>query len=79
MIISLWLKNQNSFGETYGASLQIIRRMQSGYKACKVNVKKMGEGRYYHRKFEKDTWLDTKLKSPDPDLIQGFWLKNFST
>ena len=32
MMISLWLKNRNSFGETYGVSLQIIRRMQNGYK-----------------------------------------------
>ena len=32
MMISLWLKNQKSFGETYGRSLQTIRRMQSGYK-----------------------------------------------
>ena len=30
MMISLWLKNRNSFGETYGVSLQTIRRMQSG-------------------------------------------------
>ena len=36
MMISLWLKNQNSFGETNGVSLQIIRRMQSGYKTCEV-------------------------------------------
>ena len=34
MMISLWLKNRNSFGETYGVSLQNIRRMQSGYKTC---------------------------------------------
>ena len=26
------------FGETYGVSLQIIRRMQSGYKTCKVKL-----------------------------------------
>ena len=32
MMISLWLKNRNSFGEIYGVNLQIIRRMQSGYK-----------------------------------------------
>ena len=32
MMISLWLKNRNSFGETYGVNLQIIKRMQSGYK-----------------------------------------------
>ena len=38
MIISLWLKNLNSFEETYGVSLQIIRRMQSGYKTCEVKL-----------------------------------------
>ena len=38
MMISLWPKNRNSFGETYGVSLQIIRRMQSGYKTCKVKL-----------------------------------------
>ena len=26
------------FGETYGTSLQTIRRMQSGYKTCKVKL-----------------------------------------
>ena len=36
MKISLWLKNQNNFGETYGVSLQIIRRIQSGYKICEM-------------------------------------------
>ena len=38
-------------------SLQIIRRMQNGYKTCEVKLMlKTGEDRYYHRKFEKDTW-----------------------
>ena len=38
MMISLWLKNRNSFGETYGVNLQIIRRMQSGCKTCEVKL-----------------------------------------
>ena len=38
MMISLWLKNQNSFGETYGVSLQTKRRIQSVYKTCKVKL-----------------------------------------
>ena len=38
MMISLWPKNRNSFGELFGVSLQTIRRMQSGYKACKVKL-----------------------------------------
>ena len=38
MMISLSLKNRNSFGETYGVNLQILRRMQSGYKTCKKKL-----------------------------------------
>ena len=37
-MISLWLKNRNSFGETYRVILQIIRRMQSGSKTCEVKL-----------------------------------------
>ena len=33
-----WAKNRNSFGETYGVSLQAIRRIQSGYKTCEVKL-----------------------------------------
>ena len=29
-------ESRNSFGETYGVSLQIIRRLQCGYKTCEV-------------------------------------------
>ena len=58
--------------------------MQNGYKTCEVklmlkNSKKTGEDRYYHWKFEKDTWRMPNGKSPGPDLVQGFWLKNFSS
>ena len=50
-------ENRNIFGETYGVSLQTIRRMQRGYKTCEVKLMlKTGEDRYCHRKFEKDTW-----------------------
>ena len=58
IMISLWLKNRNSFGEAYGVRLQIIRRMQSGCKTCKVKLMlKTGADRYYHRKLEKkNTW-----------------------
>ena len=48
MMISLCLKNRNSFEETYGVSLQTIRRKQNGCKTSEV--------KFYHRKFEKDTW-----------------------
>ena len=41
MMISLWLKNRNSFGQTYGVSLQTIRRMQWLQDLpSEVNVKK---------------------------------------
>ena len=38
MMISLCLKNQNSFEETYGVNQQIIRRMQRGYKTCQLKL-----------------------------------------
>ena len=34
----LWLGNRNGFGQTYGVSLQILRRMQSGFKTCEVKL-----------------------------------------
>ena len=34
----LWLGNRNGFGQTHGVSLQIIRRMQSGFKTCEVKL-----------------------------------------
>ena len=39
---------------------------------------KTGEDRYYHRKFEKDTWQDPKLEVTRYRLSPGFWLKKFS-
>ena len=72
MMMSLWLKKQNSFGETYGVSLQILRRMQSGYKTCEVNIRKQ-------EKIDITTGSLKNWKSPGPDLVQGFWLKNFSS
>ena len=72
MMMSLWLKKQNSFGETYGVSLQILRRMQSGYKTCEVNIRKQ-------EKIDITTGSLKNWKSPGPDLVQGFWFKNFSS
>ena len=46
MMISLRLKNRKSFGETYEVSLQIIRRMQSGCKNCKVKLMLQTRRRY---------------------------------
>ena len=79
-MISLWLKNPNSFGETYGVSLQIIRRMRSGYKTCEVKLMlKKGEDRYYHRNLKKILSTRANWNSPGLDLVQRFWLKNFSS
>ena len=78
MMISQWLKNRNTFGETYGVSLQIIRRIQNG----EVNVKKQ-------EKIDITTGTTGSLKkilgrmpnwkSPSPDLVQGFCLKNLGS
>ena len=38
MMISLWLKNQKNFGETYGVSLLTIKRMQNTSKTCEVKL-----------------------------------------
>ena len=78
IMISLWLENQNSFGETYGVSLQIIRSLQSGYKTCRVELMlKIREDRYYHRKFGRDTWLDAKLEVTRSRLSLGVLVKEF--
>ena len=38
-----------------------------------------GEDRYNQGKFEEDSWQNAQLESPGPDLVQGFWLKNFGS
>ena len=73
MMISLQLKNGNTFRQIYGVSLEIIRRIQSGYKTCEYKLR-LKTGEDIGRRFEKDT-----SKSPAPDLAQEFWLKNFSS
>ena len=80
MMSNLRLKNQNSFGETYGVSQQTIRRMQSGYKTCKVKLmlKKQEKIDITTGSLKKILGRMPNWKSPGPDLVQGFWLKNFS-
>ena len=80
-MISLSLKNRNSFGETYGVSLQTIRRMQSGYKTCKVKLmlKKQQQIDITRGSLKKILGRMPNWKSPGPDLVQGFWLKSFSS
>ena len=81
MMISLWLKNRKSFGETYGVSMQIIRRMQNGNKTSemKLMLKKQ-------KKIDNTTGSVKKIlgrmpnwTSPCPDLVQVFCLKNFGS
>ena len=81
MMISLWLKNENSFGETDGINLQIIRRMQSGHKTCEVKLilKKQEKIYIITGSLKKILGRMRNWKSPGPDLVQRFWLKNFSS
>ena len=53
--------------------MQIIRRIQSDYKTCEVKLmlKNRSRGRIRGR--------IPNCKSPGPDLVQRFWLKNFSS
>ena len=77
MMISLWLKNRNSFGKAYGVSLQTKRRMQSGYKTCQA--KKQEKIDIMTGSLKRIPGRTPNWKSPSPDLVQGFWLKNFSS
>ena len=69
MMIGLWLKNRNSFGETYGVTLYTIRRMQSGYKALwsEVNVKKQEKIDITTASLKKILGWIPNWKSPGPD------------
>ena len=80
-MISLWLKNRNSFGETYGVTLQIIRKMQSDYKNCEVKLmlKKQEKMDITTGSLKKILGRMPNWKSPGPDLVQEFWLKDFSS
>ena len=72
MMISLWLKNQNSFGKTYGVSLQIIRRIQSGYKTCEVKLMLKNKSRQITTgRLKKILGRMPNWNSPGPDLVQG--------
>ena len=80
MMTSLWLKNQNSFGETWSQSadhkkdtkwLQDLR--------SEVNVKKQEKIDITTGSLKKILGRMPIWKSPGPDLVQRFWLKNFSS
>ena len=72
--IRLLHKNLNSFGETYGVSLQIMRRMQKWLKELQsqVNVKKQEKIDITTSSLKKILGRMLNWKSPGPDLVQGF-------
>ena len=80
MMISLWLKNRNSFGETWNQSAdhkkdaKWLQDFQS-----EVNVKKQEKIDITTGSLKKILGRMPNWKSPGPDLLQGFWLKNFSS
>ena len=57
----------------------ICRRTQSSYKTCEVNVKKQEKVDITTGNLKKILGRIPNWKSAGPDLVQGFWLKNFSS
>ena len=80
MIIILWLKNRNSFGETWSQSAdhknnaKKLQDLQSD-----INVKKQEKIDITTGSLKKILGRMPNWKSPGTDLVQGFWLKNFSS
>ena len=77
MMISLWLKNQDSFGKTYGVSLHEKNAKWLQDLQSEGNVKKQEKIDITTRSLKcgrMPNW-----KSPGPDLVQGFWVKSFSS
>ena len=79
MMISQMLKNGKSFGETYGAvdhnrDAKWLKDLQS-----EVNVTKQEKVDITKESLKKILGRMPNWKSPGPDLVQGFWLKNFSS
>ena len=79
-MISWWLKNRSSFGESWSQSadhkkdakwLQDLRTEISVKKQEKIDITTGG--------LEKILGRMPNWKSPGPDLVQGFWLKDFSS
>ena len=70
-----------SFGETSGVSMQIIRRMQNGNKTCEMKImfKKQEKVDNTTGSLKKILGRMPNWKSLCPDLVQGFWLKNFGS
>ena len=81
MMIILWLKNQNSFGETYRTSFldhkkdaKWLQDLRSG-----VNAKKQERIHITTESLKKILYSMPNWKSPGPDLVQGCWFKSFSS
>ena len=76
MMIRQMLKNQKSFAETYEVSWdpKWLKDLQS-----EVNVTKQEKADKTNESFKKILGRMRNWKSPGPDLVQGFWLKNFSS
>ena len=80
MMISLWLKNGNTFGETWNQyadhkkNAKWLQNLRS-----EVNVKKQEKIDITTGTLKKILGRMPNWKSPGPDLVQGFWLKSFSS
>ena len=80
MVISQMLKNRKSFGETlselvdHNRDAEWLKDLQS-----EVNVTKQEKVEITKESLKKLLGSIPNWKLPGPDLLQGFWLKNFSS
>ena len=75
MMISLWLKNRNSFQSVdHKKDVKWSQDLRS-----EVNVKKEEKIDITTGSFKKIPGTIPNWKAPGPDFVQGFWLKNFSS
>ena len=80
MVISLWLKNRNSFGGKIWSQSADHKKDAKWLQDLRseVNVKKQEKVDISTGSLKKILGRMSNSKSPGPDLVQGFWLKNFS-
>ena len=80
MMTSLCLKNQNSFGETWSQSVDQKKdaKWLQDFRS-EVNVKKQEKIDITTGSLKNILRRMPNWKSPGPDLVQGFWLNNFSS
>ena len=79
MMISLSLKSRNSFGETYGVNIADHKKDAKWSRDLRseVNVKKQDKIDITTGNLRTILGRMLNWKSPGPDLVQWFWLKNF--